>query len=146
MKIKVGRRIFNARKVKLSLLCLFSRQIRRLFHCLRSKISLLRSRGRIPGCMRPSLKKPETGNGTLVRPLQSSCRKKGVPKGCVAIYVGEEKNRYVIPILYLYHPFISKLLVEAEMEFGYHNRGALTLPCHTDDFEQLKWLIDREKS
>ncbi|GLJ31392.1 hypothetical protein SUGI_0629870 [Cryptomeria japonica] len=142
MKIKVGSRIFRPRKLS----CLFGKQIQCIFRSLRSKISLLRSRGRIPGVMRPSLEKPETGNGTLVRHLQSSCRKKGVPKGCVAIYVGEEQNRYVIPIFYLYHPFISKLLVEAEMEFGNHNRGPLTLPCNTDDFEQLKWLIDREKS
>ncbi|GLJ31383.1 hypothetical protein SUGI_0629740 [Cryptomeria japonica] len=102
----------------------FTRRVCRLFCCLRSKIFSFRSRVRIP----------------LDRPLS-----KLVPQGCVAIQVGQEHQRYVIPILYLSHPFITKLLVEAEKEFGYDQRGTLTLPCELDDFEQLKWLIDREK-
>jgi SAUR family protein len=63
----------------------------------------------------------------------------------LAVYVGEERQRFVIPILYLNHPFITTLLAQAEGEFGYNYRGPLTVPCDADDFEQVKWLIDREK-
>eukprot|EP01018_Ginkgo_biloba_P016688 Gb_39146 [translate_table: standard] len=73
-------------------------------------------------------------------------RRKIVPQGFVAIYVGEEQKRFVIPIVYLYHPFITRLLMEAENAFGYDPNGPLRVPCHVEDFEQLKWLIDREKT
>jgi hypothetical protein len=37
-----------------------------------------------------------------------------VPEGSVAVYVGEERQRFVIPILYLSHPFITRLLAEVK--------------------------------
>ncbi|KAH9322601.1 hypothetical protein KI387_017240, partial [Taxus chinensis] len=126
MKIKVGTRFFKMRKLS-RLSCQFPELIRRLFGCLRSKISLTRSQGRIP----PSLSCDSTP--------------KLAPKGCVTVFVGQERWRYVIPIPYLYHPFIAKLLVEAENEFGSDHKGLFAVPCDADDFEQLKWLIDREK-
>eukprot|EP01018_Ginkgo_biloba_P010688 Gb_31882 [translate_table: standard] len=72
-------------------------------------------------------------------------RRKVVPQGFVAIYVGEEQKRFVIPLVYLHHPFITRLLMEAETVFGYVANGPLRIPCDVDDFEQVKWLIDREK-
>ncbi|GLJ31393.1 hypothetical protein SUGI_0629890 [Cryptomeria japonica] len=77
-----------------------------------------------------------------VSSLRSQVR---IPKGCLAIHVGKEQKRFVIPILYLYHPFISKLLVEAGKEFGYNYQGPLIIPCEIHDFQQLARLIDREK-
>ncbi|GLJ31385.1 hypothetical protein SUGI_0629780 [Cryptomeria japonica] len=136
MKIKIGRLFLKSRKTKLSRSVLHIKVpsllplVRRLFCCVRSKISSCKSRGRIP-----------LNTQTLGRPLP-----KVVPQGCVAIQVGQEQQRYVIPILYLSHPFITKLLMEAENEFGYEQRGTLTLPCELDDLEQLKWLIDREET
>eukprot|EP01018_Ginkgo_biloba_P010686 Gb_31890 [translate_table: standard] len=79
-----------------------------------------------------------TGNVT-------SCGRTVVPKGCVPVDVGEEQQRFVIPIGYLYHPFIVDLLIETENTFGYDQKGPLRIPCDVGDFEQLKWLIDREK-
>jgi SAUR family protein len=69
-----------------------------------------------------------------------------VPRGCVAVYVGEERQRFVIPIMYLSHPFITRLLAseEAEGELAYTYGGPLTVPCDVGDFEQVKWLVDRE--
>ncbi|XP_057833402.1 auxin-responsive protein SAUR21 [Cryptomeria japonica] len=130
MKIKVGRRFFRIRKLRLRTCPLplrFPKLIQRLFSCMRSKISFFKS-----GHMKIQI---------LERPLTQV-----VPQGCVAVHVGEEQKRYVIPIVYLYHPFITKLLKETEKEFGFHHQGLITVPCSTDDFEQILWLIDREKS
>ena len=75
-----------------------------------------------------------------------------VPKGYVAVYVGEEqKKRFLIPISYLNQPLFQDLLSQAEQEFGYdHPMGGLTIPCCEDFFHditsRLKWrLMSREQ-
>lgn len=62
-----------------------------------------------------------------------------VPKGCVAVYVGEtQKKRFVVPVTYLNHPSFQELLVRAEEEFGFvHPMGGLTIPCREDAFVDL---------
>ncbi|XP_050233792.1 auxin-induced protein 15A [Mercurialis annua] len=62
-----------------------------------------------------------------------------VPKGHVAVYVGEGyRKRFVIPISYLNHPMFLQLLHRAEEEFGFdHPMGGLTLPCSEDYFITL---------
>ncbi|XP_028755767.1 auxin-induced protein 15A-like [Neltuma alba] len=65
----------------------------------------------------------------------SSAKFGEVPKGYLAINVGEEMKRFVIPISYLNQPSFQELLSEAEEEFGYdHPMGALTIPCTEDVF------------
>jgi SAUR family protein len=74
---------------------------------------------------------------------------KDVPKGSVAVYVGdgqEEQTRFVIPVLYFNHPLFLHLLEEAEHVYGFDNKGVLTIPCQVSDFEYLRWLIDRENA
>ncbi|CAN0910069.1 Auxin-induced protein X10A [Linum grandiflorum] len=65
-----------------------------------------------------------------------------IPKGHVAVYVGEEMEmmmkRFVVPISYLSHPSFQDLLRKAEEEFGFdHPMGGLTLPCREDAFVDL---------
>ncbi|XP_021900358.1 auxin-responsive protein SAUR23-like [Carica papaya] len=62
-----------------------------------------------------------------------------VPKGHVAVYVGElQRKRYVVPISYLNHPCFRDLLKCAEEEFGFnHPMGALTIPCEEHAFVNL---------
>ncbi|XP_059647577.1 auxin-induced protein X10A-like [Cornus florida] len=62
-----------------------------------------------------------------------------VPKGYVAVYVGEsEKKRFVVPISYLNQPSFQDLLSQAEEEFGFdHPMGGLTIPCREDIFVNL---------
>lgn len=62
-----------------------------------------------------------------------------VPKGHVAVYVGEmQRKRFVIPISYLNHPAFQQLLKHAEEEFGFHHpQGGLTIPCKEDVFLDL---------
>ncbi|KAK2381580.1 auxin-induced protein 15A [Trifolium repens] len=61
-----------------------------------------------------------------------------VPKGYVAVYVGEKQKRFVIPISYLNQPSFQDLLSQAEEEFGYdHPMGGLTIPCPEDVFQHI---------
>lgn len=63
-----------------------------------------------------------------------------IPKGCFAVYVGEEgeKKRFVIPISFLRQPLFQELLDRAEDEFGFdHPTGGLTLPCTQELFLYL---------
>ncbi|KAI9127380.1 hypothetical protein K1719_001939 [Acacia pycnantha] len=79
---------------------------------------------RIPGIKRSSFSAKLT-----------SSKSGEVPKGYLAIYVGEEMRRFVIPISFLNQPSFQDLLSEAEEEFGYdHPMGALTIPCTKDVF------------
>ena len=59
-----------------------------------------------------------------------------VPKGNVAVYVGEsEKRHFIIPISFLNQPSFLELLSKAEEEFRYdHAMGGLTIPCSEDIF------------
>ncbi|KAJ7295359.1 hypothetical protein O6H91_08G035100 [Diphasiastrum complanatum] len=60
-----------------------------------------------------------------------------VPKGCLAVYVGKDRQRFVIPITYLSHPLFASLLRLSEEEFDFHHEGGLTLPCDVDRFEDV---------
>ncbi|XP_020203230.1 auxin-induced protein 10A5 [Cajanus cajan] len=58
-----------------------------------------------------------------------------VPKGYLAVYVGDKMRRFVIPVSYLNQPSFQELLSQAEEEFGYdHPTGGLTIPCQEDEF------------
>ncbi|KAI9123964.1 hypothetical protein K1719_005264 [Acacia pycnantha] len=60
----------------------------------------------------------------------SSSKSSEVPKGYLAVYVGEKMMRFVIPISYLNQPSFQELLNQAEEEFGFdHPMGGLTIPC-----------------
>ncbi|KAK4759085.1 hypothetical protein SAY87_020386 [Trapa incisa] len=71
---------------------------------------------------------------------------KGIPKGCLAILVGqgEDQKRFVIPVAHINHPRFLQLLKEAEEEFGFDQKGPITIPCHVEDFRSIRDLIDRE--
>ncbi|XP_020233058.1 auxin-induced protein 15A [Cajanus cajan] len=61
-----------------------------------------------------------------------------VPKGYLAVYVGEKMKRFVIPVSYLNQPSFQDLLNQAEEEFGYdHPMGGLTIPCSEDVFHHI---------
>ncbi|KAK7353412.1 hypothetical protein VNO80_18859 [Phaseolus coccineus] len=71
---------------------------------------------------------------------------KDVPKGCLAILVGqgEEQQRFVVPVMYMNHPLFMKLLKEAEDEYGFQQKGPITIPCHVEHFRTVQGIIDRE--
>ncbi|KAK7258007.1 hypothetical protein RIF29_32383 [Crotalaria pallida] len=68
-----------------------------------------------------------------------------VPKGYLAVYVGEKQKRFVIPISYLNQPSFQDLLNQAEEEFGYdHPTGGLMIPCMEDAFLDLISGLNRQ--
>ncbi|XP_050233796.1 auxin-responsive protein SAUR21-like [Mercurialis annua] len=64
---------------------------------------------------------------------------KDVPKGYLAVYVGEsQKKRFIVPISLLNQPSFQELLRKSEEEFGFnHPMGGITIPCREDDFIDL---------
>ncbi|CAJ2679466.1 auxin-induced SAUR [Trifolium pratense] len=69
---------------------------------------------------------------------QAASKSVEIPKGYVAVYVGEKQKRYVVQISYLNQPLFQDLLNQAEEEFGYdHPTGGLTIPCTEDVFQRI---------
>ncbi|OWM79668.1 auxin-responsive protein SAUR32-like [Punica granatum] len=71
---------------------------------------------------------------------------KDIPKGCMAVLVGqgEEQKRFVIPVDYINHRLFVQLLKEAEEEFGFDQKGPITIPCHVEEFRSIQDSINRE--
>ncbi|CAM0943866.1 unnamed protein product [Alopecurus aequalis] len=73
--------------------------------------------------------------------------KKGkVKKGWLAVRVDDDQRRFVIPIVYLYHPLFRRLLEAARDTYGYESAGPLRLPCSVDEFLCLRGLVERDTS
>ncbi|KAK4338291.1 hypothetical protein RND71_042778 [Anisodus tanguticus] len=67
-----------------------------------------------------------------------------VPKGHLAVYVGEKKDdtcRIVVPVMFFNHPLFAELLREAEMVYGYNHSGGIQIPCRVSEFENVKSRI-----
>ncbi|GLJ44456.1 hypothetical protein SUGI_0932720 [Cryptomeria japonica] len=72
---------------------------------------------------------------------------KNVPKGCLALSVGqgEEQQRCVIPVEYINHPLFQKLLEEAAEEYGFEHKGRIAIPCNISHFHYVQEVIERER-
>jgi|UniRef100_A0A2N9GWA0 SAUR family protein len=68
-----------------------------------------------------------------------------VPKGYLAVYVGPELRRFIIPTTYLSHSLFKVLLEKAEEEFGFDHSGALTIPCEIETFKYLLKCMETNK-
>ncbi|MCL7028998.1 hypothetical protein MKW94_002436 [Papaver nudicaule] len=67
-----------------------------------------------------------------------------IPKGHLAVYVGEFKKRFVVPVSYLNNNSFQELLSRAEEEYGFdHPMGGLTIPCDEDTFIDLTSRLSR---
>ncbi|MCI00434.1 auxin-induced protein, partial [Trifolium medium] len=74
----------------------------------------------------------------IIRSRASSSNGVDVPKGYLAVYVGDEMKRFVIPISYLNQPSFQGLLNQAEEQFEYdHPTGGLTIPCREGVFLEI---------
>jgi SAUR family protein len=62
-----------------------------------------------------------------------------VPRGHFAVYVGEQRKRFVIPTAYLKNPSFLVLLKRVEEECGFDHpaAGGLTIPCSEGDFADI---------
>lgn len=68
-----------------------------------------------------------------------------VPKGYLAVYVGPELRRFIIPTSYLSHPLFKVLLEKVEEEFGFDHSGGLTIPCEIETFKYLLKCMENHK-
>ncbi|KAK7411820.1 hypothetical protein VNO78_03261 [Psophocarpus tetragonolobus] len=68
-----------------------------------------------------------------------------VPKGYLAVYVGPELRRFIIPTSYLSHSLFKVLLEKAADEFGFDQSGGLTIPCEIETFKYLVKCMENEK-
>ncbi|XP_052184370.1 auxin-responsive protein SAUR72-like [Diospyros lotus] len=73
-------------------------------------------------------------------------RRQVVPEGCFSVYVGPQKQRFVIKTEYANHPLFKMLLEEAELEYGYNSSGPLALPCNVDVFYKVLLEMDSDTS
>ncbi|KAG4943930.1 hypothetical protein JHK85_048576 [Glycine max] len=82
----------------------------------------------------------------LKRTLSLSEREGGssnvVPKGYLAVCVGEELKRFTIPTEHLGHQAFQILLREAEEEFGFQQTGVLRIPCEVAAFESILKMVE----
>ncbi|GAA0142190.1 hypothetical protein LIER_03145 [Lithospermum erythrorhizon] len=69
----------------------------------------------------------------------------GVPKGYLAVYVGPELRRFIIPTSYLSDPLFKVLLEKVEEEFGFDHSGGLTIPCETETFKYLLQCMENHQ-
>ena len=69
----------------------------------------------------------------------SSQSSTNIPKGHLAVYVGEsERKRFIIPVSFLNHSSFQDMPSQAEEEFGFdHPMGGLTIPYREDIFIDL---------
>jgi SAUR family protein len=68
-----------------------------------------------------------------------------VPKGFLAVCVGKELKRFVIPTEYLGHQAFGILLREAEEEFGFQQEGVLKIPCQVSVFEKILKVVEEKR-
>ncbi|WRX16331.1 Small auxin-up RNA - like 10 [Theobroma cacao] len=81
---------------------------------------------------------------TLSARIRNAEATSNVPKGHIAVYVGEgNRKRFVIPISFLNHPLFQDLLNRAEEEFGFnHPMGGLTIPCSEEYFISITTILN----
>ncbi|KAL8242858.1 hypothetical protein R6Q59_013160 [Mikania micrantha] len=65
--------------------------------------------------------------------------------GSLAVYVGVERRRFVIPTRFLNLPVFISLLNKAEEEFGFQTSGGLVLPCDVVLFQNLLNVLEGDE-
>ncbi|KAM0857212.1 hypothetical protein ACQ4PT_048612 [Festuca glaucescens] len=81
---------------------------------------------------------------TLDRCWSTPVRNK-LAEGCFSVYVGSERQRFVVRTKCVNHPLFRALLEEAEEVFGYATEGPLELPCNAEAFAMVLEQIEQEK-
>jgi SAUR family protein len=80
------------------------------------------------------LHNPEETSSRSYGKLSEKSNKKLAPNGCLCVYVGPERQRFVIKIKIFNHPLFKTFLEDVENEYGYRNDGPLWFPCDVDLF------------
>ncbi|CAA2984962.1 auxin-responsive SAUR71-like [Olea europaea subsp. europaea] len=67
------------------------------------------------------------------------------PSGSLAVYVGPERRRFVIPTRFLNLPVFVDILREAAEEFGFPTTGGLVLPCDAGFFREILKFLENDE-
>lgn len=59
------------------------------------------------------------------------------PRGCIAVYVGDERLRFVVHTSHLSHPLFRMLLEKTEEEFGFEQKDRLVVACSVNVFLEV---------
>ncbi|KAK7381480.1 hypothetical protein VNO80_00023 [Phaseolus coccineus] len=96
---------------------------------------------RSSSCHHHQSKKP------LLNPGESSdgTRNAKVPKGSLAVYVGPNFRRFVIPVSFLAMPDFRVLMESVADEYGCDHHGAIHIPCDEDFFEKILTSCSQRK-
>ncbi|CAA0816486.1 SAUR-like auxin-responsive protein family [Striga hermonthica] len=68
--------------------------------------------------------------------------KNNTPRGCFSVYVGPDKQRFVVRAESASHPLFRMLLEDAELEYGFESGGPLLIPCEVDLFWRILAEMD----
>ncbi|CAM0884435.1 unnamed protein product [Alopecurus aequalis] len=68
----------------------------------------------------------------------------GSKAGCFSVYVGPERERFLVRADRANHPLFRRLLDDAEREYGYAAQGPLALPCAVDTFLDVLWHMNND--
>lgn len=94
------------------------------------------------------LDQPSSQYEYLLRERDSSeaaagyCSPSNTPTGTFAVYVGEERQRFVVPTGYLSHPLFKMLLDKAYNEFGFDQKSGLVVPCSVAAFQEVVSAVE----
>ncbi|WCJ37163.1 SAUR-like auxin-responsive protein family [Euphorbia peplus] len=68
-----------------------------------------------------------------------------VPSGFLAVYVGRDRERFLIPVRFLHFRVFVSLLGKAEEEYGFNFSGGIVLPCEVDLFKRVLKLLEKNE-
>ncbi|KAI3507854.1 hypothetical protein L2E82_20555 [Cichorium intybus] len=80
----------------------------------------------------------------LLRNQEEACSSPSctTPTGFIALYIGEERRRFVVPTGYLSHPLFKMLLDKASDEFGFEQKNGLVVPCSVTAFQEVVSVVE----
>ncbi|KAI3786961.1 hypothetical protein L1987_41072 [Smallanthus sonchifolius] len=88
-----------------------------------------------------------TDSSTSDSETESHRERRCIPSaGSLAVYVGPERHRFVIPTRFLNLPVFLSLLNKAEEEFGFQTTGGLVIPCDVNFFRRLLKVLEKNES
>ena len=122
------------------------KKMRRFFKNVLLQSNTIPSNTRGYSCLTDSFESQQSELETAHECCSATCSSSpdDVPEGSLAVYVGHERKRFVIPIPYLTNSVFQALLEKSAEEFGFRYEGGLRIACTPNVFENLLWWLQQE--
>ncbi|KAK9055431.1 hypothetical protein SSX86_026514 [Deinandra increscens subsp. villosa] len=107
-------------------------------------VKSLGKRAKIRGDIKRSQSQPLLKDGEEATSISSFCSSPSckTPTGFFAVYVGEERQRFVVPTGYLSHPLFKMVLEKSSEEFGFDQKNGLVVPCSVNAFQEVVGVVE----